>query len=181
VQDHYDLGPAARAEPALEVDRVSDLDWRHRTIRYVPSRLNLREFDELYAAIYARGNLLVLLDEAEDAAPVARVPPWLKKTVKQGRKRGITHLAATQRPRGVERSIINQAEHAFVFRMVDHDDLQTLSYRLGVSTRELADELGQLERHAYLRHTLGDEHVTVMPPLPADVVAFTRRHISNPG
>lgn len=181
VQDHYELGPDAREEDALEVERVRDIDWRRRTIRYVPSSLSGREFDDLYRAIYERGNLLVWLDEAEDAAPVGRVPPWLKKTVKQGRKRRITHLAATQRPHGVERSIRNQSEHAFVFKLVDDDDLNEISYRIGLNARRLAAELQALPDHGYLRHTIGERQIVAMPPLPASIIAYTRRHIVNPG
>lgn len=177
VNDHYRLGPAAIAEGALEVEDVRAIDWRYRTIRYVPRRLDRHEFDDLYAAIFARGRLFVWLDEAEDAAPVHAPPAWLRKTVKQGRKFLITHGAATQRPAGVERSIINQSEHAFVFRMVDPDDLATLGVRLGMRVRELADALAALPQHGYLRHTIGQRQIVAMPPLPLELVRATRRHI----
>ncbi len=181
VQDHYHLGPDAGAEgEAADVDRVSKIDWRVRTIRYVPRSLSGREFDELHHAIYSQGNLLVWCDEAEDVAPVHRTPRWVKKVVKQGRKRQITYLAASQRPHGVERSIINQSEHAFLFRMVDGDDILALSYRVGMSARELAGELGELEQHAFLYHELGVHEVRRMPPLPPDLIAQAERHVVIP-
>lgn len=185
VQDHYTFGPDARAEvpPPLEVDDPRELDWQHRTIRYVPRRPgDRREMDALYAAIYRRGNLLVVCDEAEDVAPSAGsgAPFYVRKAVKQGRKYRITHVACTQRPAGVDRSIINQAEHAFVFPMVDPDDLEALSYRLGMTSRELGRHLNALGRFEYLRHTLGAEQVLAMPALPAHVLGFTRRHVLNP-
>ncbi len=180
VQDHYHLGPAALAEGAVDTDRVSRIDWRVRTIRYVPRSFSAHEFDDLHRAIYSQGDLLVWCDEAEDVAPVHRTPRWVRKVVKQGRKRRITYLAATQRPHGVERSIVNQSEHAFVFRMVDADDLLALSYRLGLTVRELAAELNALERHAYLYHELGVDPVRRMPPLPANLVADAERHVVIP-
>lgn len=172
VQDWYGFGPAAG--PALEVDRVSDIDWRYRTIRYVPRFGSATEYDELFAAIFQRGNVFVWADELEDVAPSSEVRRWVRKTWKQGRKFNVTMAGATQRPVGVDRAAINQAEHAFVFPMVDSGDLRTLAPRLGMGTDELAGVLAGLPEHGYLRHTLGVPHVFAMPPLPPDEIAHTR-------
>lgn len=180
VQDHYELGPVALEEGAIDVDRVADIDWRARTIRYAPRTLSKREFDDLFAAIYHRGDLFVWCDELEDPLPAHGAPTYARKVVKQGRKKRITFGGATQRPHGVERSAINQAETAFVFRMVDEDDIATLSYRLGLTTRQLADALRALPQHGYLRHTIGEPNIVQMPPLPAHVLAATRRHVVIP-
>lgn len=189
VQDHYSFGPAALAEspPPLEVDDPRAIDWQHRTIRYVPrfpgaSPRGRREMDELHAAIYNRGDLLVACDEAEDVAPSqgAGAPPFVKKCIKQGRKRKITYGAATQRPAGVDRSVINQAEHGFLFPMVDPDDLQAISYRLGMTARELRRALEQLGSFEYLRHTIGRHDVLHMPALPPATIDYNRRHLVNP-
>lgn len=180
--DHYTLGPAALEEGALEADSPRDLDWRFRTIRYVPRRPgDLAEMDELYRAIYARGRVLVLADEVEEVAPVGRTPHGVKRVVKQGRKRLLTHLAATQRPYGVDPSIITEAEHVLVFRLLGVQDVSAVAPRLGMETNELARELAQLQQHSYLYAELGAEHVLRMPPLPAEKIALTRRHVVNPG
>lgn len=191
VQDHYVLGPVALAEdpPPLDgIDNPSEIDWRHRTIRYVPRRAgDRREMDRLHAAIYRRGDLFVACDEAEDVAPSqgGGSPFHVRKTLKQGRKYRITYGAATQRPVGVDRSVINQAEHAFVFPMVDGDDLRVVSYRLGMNVHELARALNQLGKYEYLRHDLGQTDqrgkpiVLHMPPLPPATIDFTRRHVVN--
>jgi hypothetical protein len=190
VQDHYLLGPDALAEdpPPLELDDPAKIDWRHRTIRYVPRRAgDRREMDRLHAAIYRRGRVFVACDEAEDVAPSqgGGSPPFVRKCLKQGRKVRLTYGAATQRPVGVDRSVINQAEHAFLFRMSDGDDLKVISYRLGMSVNELAAALNRLGKFEYLRHTKGhtDERgrpiVLHMPPLPAEVIDRTRRQVVN--
>lgn len=184
VQDHYTLGPDALVEePApLEVDDAADIDWRHRTIRYVPKRAgDLGELDRLHAAIFARGRVLVWCDEAEDVAPVHRVPVNVRRCVKQGRKHGLTYLAATQRPVGVERAVINQAEHAWIFRMYDPDDVETVAKRIGMPREELAGKLRSMGDHEFLWHVKGDPNIRHMPPLPADVIAATERHVINPG
>lgn len=180
VQDHYALGPDAGEESAVDVDRASAIDWRARTIRFVPRHGTPREYDELHRAVYSQGDLLVWCDEAEDVAPVHRTPRWVWKVVKQGRKRRITYLAASQRPHGVERSVVNQAEHVFLFRMVDADDVQVFTHRLGVSARELAGELASLPRHGFIYHELGAQP-RVMPPLPAELIARAERVVHIPG
>jgi hypothetical protein len=189
-QDHYLLGPDALAEdpPPLELDDPAKIDWRHRTIRYVPKRAgDRREMDRLHAAIFRHGRVFVACDEAEDVAPSqgGGSPTWVRKAYKQGRKVRLTMGAATQRPVGVDRAVINQAEHAFVFPMSDPDDLKVISYRLGLSVAQLSAALNQLGRFEYLRHTKGqrDERgrpvVLHMPALPPEVIARTRRHVIN--
>jgi hypothetical protein len=181
VNDGYELGPAAIAEGACVADHPREIDWRCRTIRYVPRTLAQREYDELYRHVWVVGDLLVWLDEAFGPTTEHVTPPWLKRVVTQGRKRRITHLAATQRPAGIERTIVNQSEHAFVFRMVDPDDIAAISYRGGaLRPRELADALAELPEHGFLYHTLGAREIRAMPPLPAKVVAATRRHVIIP-
>jgi hypothetical protein len=176
-QDHMILGPDALAEdpPPLDVDRPSDIDWRHRTIRYVPRRPgDRREMDALHAAIYRRGNLLVFVDETEDVAPSqgGGAPFHVRKCIKQGRKVRITYVAATQRP--------------LVFPMTDDDDLDVIRRRLGMNLNELSQTLNSLGDYEYLRHTLGHRGangrpvVLHMPPLPPEALAHTRRHLINP-
>ena len=190
VQDHYYFGPDALAEdpPPLEVDDPRAIDWRHRTIRYVPRRAgDRREMDRLHAAIFRRGRVFVAADELEDIAPSqgGGAPPFVRKCVKQGRKVRLTYGGATQRPVGVDRSIVNQAEHAFIFPMVDSDDLRIIAPRLGMTVHELHEALNRLGQYEYLRHTHGelDERgrpiVLAMPALPASTVEATRRHIVN--
>lgn len=190
VNDHLELGPDALAEePApLRVSDSSRIDWRHRTIHYVPHRGDRHEYNRLHAAIFRRGKLFVACDELEDVAPSvgAGAPVFVKKAAKQGRKYRITYGSATQRPVGVEPSFRNQAEHCFCFPISDRDDLHVIAIRFGMSVHELAHELAQLGPHEYLRHTKGerDEHgrplVLAMPALPPDVIAQTRRHVVNP-
>lgn len=180
VQDHYELGPGA-GEDAISVEKVSAIDWRARTIRFVPRRLTAAEFDELYRAIYAQGNVLVWLDEALGPTTAHSTPLWLRRVITQGRKRRITHMAATQRPHGIERTLVNQSEHAFVFRLVDPDDIQTMSYRLGMSARELATELGVLPQWGFLYHELGQREVQRFPPLPAGLIGEAQRVVVIPG
>jgi hypothetical protein len=189
VQDHYELGPAAISEGAVEARRPREIDWRARTIRYVPSTLRAREYDELYAQIFRRGssagsNLLVWLDETVGPTSAHSTPVNLRRVVTQGRKYRITHLAAAQRPAGIERTIVNQSEHAYIFLTSDPDDLDVLSVRLGIKVRELANawagDVDRLWQAGYLYHRLGATEIKKMPPLPASYVAEAERHVRIP-
>jgi hypothetical protein len=190
-QDHYEFGPVALEEkpPPLETSNTREIDWRHRTIRYVPARPgDRREMDRLYAAIFRRGNMLVCADELEDVAPSmgGGAPINVRRVLKQGRKVGITHGATTQRPVGIERAAINQANHLLAFPMVDSEDIRVISGRFGMTPDELADALNSLGQYEYLRVTLGDlderrrPNVLRMPALPPETIEFTRLHVVNP-
>jgi hypothetical protein len=191
VQDHYSFGPDAIAEdpPPLEVDDPRAIDWSHRTIRYIVRRPGDRvEMEALHHAIFRRGRIFVACDEAEDVAPSqgGGSPPHVRKCLKQGRKVAITYAAASQRPFGVDRSVLHQSEHAAVFPMSDRDDLNAIRGRLGMTVDELFEALNSLEQYEYLRHTKGSFDsegrplVIRMPALPADTIDFTRRHVINP-
>ncbi|HEY2936757.1 MAG TPA: hypothetical protein VGJ25_09155 [Gaiellaceae bacterium] len=190
VQDHYELGPAALAEqpPPLEVDDPREIDWQHRTIRYVPRRPgDRREMDALHHAIFQRGDMLVAADELEDIAPSqgGGPPPFVRKVLKQGRKIKVTFAGTSQRTAGIDLSARN-AEHACVFRLSEPDDLRAIAGRLGLSVYELHQALNALGEHEYLRHDKGvlDERgrplVIHMPALPAQAIEATRQHVINP-
>ncbi len=181
VTDACELGPAALTDERGHqvAEKVRDIDWRARTIHFIPRGQSDALYDDLYAAIFDRGSMCVLLDESQGPTSASRWPRWLRTTITQGRKRNILHLAATQEPMNVVPVIYSQAEHLFVFRLTGRqDELARLAPRLGLTWRDLASELEQLQPFAYLRHTIGpDEPIRRMPPLPADVVAETERHV----
>lgn len=189
VQDHYELGPDALAEKPepCDADRVRDIDWRARTIRYVP-RGTKRDYDDLYAAIYQRGRMMVLLDEAYGPTTAHQCPQWVRRVVTQGRKRQILHMAASQRPANILPELVSQSEHAFIFDVGGRsDDLDTIGSRLGLRGREVGELLASLERldldsdvTGYIRHDLGSPTLIRMPPLPADIIAATARVVINP-
>lgn len=181
VTDACELGPAATSDERghCVAERVRDIDWRARTIHFIPRAQSDRLYDDLYAAIFDRGNVCVWLDESQGPTTSNRWPRWLRATITQGRKRSIFHLAATQEPMNVVPVIYSQANHLFVFRLTGRrDELDALAGRLGLTWRDLAAELEDLPEYGYLRHSIGpNQPVRAMPPLPPDVVAATERHV----
>lgn len=181
VTDACELGPDAAGDERghCRAEKVSEIDWRARTIHFIPRGQSDALYNDLYAAIFDRGNLCVLLDESQGPTSASRWPRWLRATLTQGRKRSILHLAATQEPVNVVPAIYSQAEHLFVFALAGRrGDLAALEGRLGLDWRAIGDELDALPKYGYLRHSIGpSQPVRKLPPLPADVVAFTERHV----
>lgn len=182
VNDAYDLGPAALADPAgyCYAERLSEIDWRKRTIHFVPRAQGEQLYNDLYAAVYDRGDVLVWLDESYGPTSANRAPRWLRTVITQGRKRNIRHLAATQEPMNVLPVLYAQAEHLFLFQLTGRpDELRALAPRFGLSVDELADELEALPEFGYLRTSTRAKGVVFrMPPLPASLLERVHAHVA---
>jgi hypothetical protein len=205
--DAYTLGPDALADElgCQEVDDPKRIDWSVRTTRIVPPYVGRNErarqwMDDLYAAIWERaqhhgelGPLDVLLDESVGPTSGNYAPPHLELVITQGRKKMIRHSSAQQDPVGAYPQLLSQAQHAFIFLCgMRPDYLDAIGRRVGwtgaevgTALQELADEHGYLDNrgefkcHAYLRHRMGRREVNAFPPLPAEVISHTRRHVIN--
>lgn len=185
VNDDYELGPAALEEGASNVrGDPAALDWSQRTLRYVPGRLDPLEYEDLYRVVWERAcrghKLFVWLDECLGPTTESRCPMHLKLAITQGRKKELTHGGAGQRPVGIEKTIVNQAEHLFAFFTADRDDVDMLARRMSVQPAELAGALDSLDEHGYLYHRLGQPSITAFPPLPAERLQTIRRHVRMP-
>jgi hypothetical protein len=186
VNDDYDLGPDSEKD-GLVAHGPGELDWTARTIRYVPRSGSMKEWDRFYAAVWHHasnggGPLLVWLDETEgptSASPAAN-PQMLRKTIGQGRKKRITHLAAAQRPSGIYRPILNQSERAYFFQTEDRDDLDAIAFRLRLDARSLATLMDELDDHGFLYHRIGGGPIQREPPLTAEELAAIDRVLRMP-
>lgn len=186
VNDDYELAPAADelgGAATVSGDDLREALRSARTIRYVPATLEPEEYEQLYRLIWehARAGVpkYVWLDESEGPTTANRAPLHLRLTIKQGRKKDITHAAATLRPVDIEGAIVNQSEHAFVFRMTDAKDIALLARRLGLSPLDLTAALDQLPEHGFLYHRLG-QNVVAFPPLDEQRRALTAQHVVMP-
>lgn len=181
VTDACELGPDAIADERgyCRAEVVRDIDWRMRTVHFVPRAQSDRLYDDLYAAIFDRRDICVWLDEAYGPTTASRAPRWLGTVLRQGRKRNILHLAASQEPVNVLPVIYTQAEHLALFRLSGRpDELRALAPRFRLSADELAAELDRLPEHGFLRTSILDRMVRRKPPLPAQVIEHTRGHVT---
>lgn len=184
VNDAYTLGPVALQDPGgyCYAESLKEIDWRARTVHFVPRAQSEKTYNDLYAAIYDRGEMTVWLDESYGPTTSNKAPRWLRTVITQGRKRKIRHLAATQEPMNVLPVIYSQAEHVFLFRLTGRpDELARLAPRFGLTVQQLGDELAGLPDFGYLRaSTSAAGQVYRMPPLPASLLELTRRHVVFP-
>jgi hypothetical protein len=184
VNDAYEPGPDLLLEELggyCRAERLRDIDWRCRSVHYIPRRQSIEAYNDLYAAIWDRSRLCVWLDESFGPTTANKAPDYLRRVITQGRKRLIRHLACTQEPMNVLPVLYTQAEHVAVFHLTGRpDELARLAPRFGLTMAELADELGRLPEYAYLRSAAGAPSVYRMPPLPAAVIEATERTIYAP-
>lgn len=185
VNDDYELGPTSKEEGASLAREPGAIDWTKRTIRYVPSRLDQDEYEELYTAIWARVHdgrhpLLVWLDECEGPTTSNSSPLHLRLALGQGRKKKLTHLAASLRPVEIYGKIVSQSEHAFVFKTAEVKDIEPLARRMKIKQGELEVALEQLPEYGFLYHRVGAPQILSFPALDGDRVKLAGRHIRTP-
>lgn len=182
VNDACELGPASLAEQAggaCEAERVRDIDWRARTIRFVPRAQSEALYNDLYAAIFDRGRMCVWLDESYGPTSAHRQPRWLGAVTRQGRKRELLHLAATQEPVNVMPTLYSQAEHLMVFKLRGRgDELRALAPLMRMTADELSEELARLPEYGFLRSHVASHTVWAKPPLPLSAVEHVRQHVT---
>lgn len=120
----------ALAKSPRELDR---LGRRHERLQYRPDMdyQNPDDWERIYSWLYRRGNTYCYTDEAFDIHHYNRPPQSFRRCITSGRELGIGMLHATQRPRGIDRRILTEAERFFVFVLRDDDDRRFLSSRIG--------------------------------------------------
>jgi hypothetical protein len=92
---------------------------------------NPDDWEELYDWVFRGGNRMVYTDEIFDIHHWSRPPESFRRCITSGRELGIGMLHATQRPRGIDRRILSEAEHFFVFHLRDPDDQRFMRARIG--------------------------------------------------
>jgi energy-coupling factor transporter ATP-binding protein EcfA2 len=106
---------------------------RHSLIQYRPDmrHQNPDDWERVYDWIYRRGNTMVYTDEAADVHHYSRAPISYRRCITSGRELGIGMIHATQRPRGIDRRVMSEAERWAVFHIRDEDDRRFIKSRIG--------------------------------------------------
>lgn len=106
----------------------------------VPSTLtNKRDYEPYFANLYAKGNILIDIDEAGVMATESQFAPHLQACVVEGRSRGIGLLVCTQRVRRIPGFFRSEADHYFIFRLQNAGDRAALEEDTSVNWQEAAD------------------------------------------
>jgi len=138
-----------------------------RIIRWVPSdTADLDAYDEVYRwAFHYRYPGLVWVDEAGIVLPAHGGPPAGRTYLVQGRKRVLGHLACHTRPREIDRNLIAQAQHLFIFDMPNPDDQVHIADQAGVSRQTLTSMLRDLPEFGWLYFSQRDHQLVACDPI----------------
>lgn len=106
---------------------------RYERVQYRPEMAyqNPDDWERVYNWSYRRGNHFSYTDELFDVHAWSRPPQSLRRILTSGRELGIGFLGATQRPRGIDRRLLTEAERYYVFHLRDPDDQRFLAARIG--------------------------------------------------
>jgi hypothetical protein len=146
---------------------------RKRTsLRYVPdpgSPTYLADMDRALGMAYAKGNVLVWVDEVGELFPANRTPPYARRALQQGRHRNLSLVLAGPRPIDVDPLVMSQADLVYVFRLPNPNDKRRVADLIGWDPREFVAYVDQLETHAFLEYDAAAAELTIYPPLPPQV------------
>jgi hypothetical protein len=161
----YDLESVGFADPtAIPWDVASSL-------RFVPQVETMEEdINILYLAIMAHGFCWVWCDEVNEISTAHKTIIGMRKILLQGRKFQIGHAGVTPRPVDVNKSIITQSEHLFIFPLINPDDRNILARTAGIPLDEFEEAMANLEDFGYLWFNVRDRVLYSMPALPLEYV-----------
>ena len=142
-------------------------NWRQAaTARFVPrDPYDLDLYDALYRRIFAAGPRFVWCDEAGIVLPSTGAPAGARVLLTQGRKRSIGHMACHTRPRWVDRDLIAQAAHTFVFSTPSAQDRRALAENMGVDLATLERAHAHLPEYGFLWWDQRAKRLTICDPL----------------
>lgn len=135
--------------------------------RYIPAdTTDLEAFDELYRQVFDGGPRTVWMDEAPSVAPSGgRVQRHIMAVIRQGRSRGIGHIATTQRPVWVARELLSESEHVICFATHYPDDVRSLAGLMAIAPADLRAAMDQTSEHGFCWYAAREGIVQVCPPI----------------
>ena len=143
-------------------------DWRQAAVaRFVPDDPDdLQGYSDVYRWAYAQGRpRYIWCDEAGIVLPSSGGNPGGRKVLLAGRKIPIGHLGCHTRPRNMDRDLIAQASHVFVFRTPGAPDRRYLAENMGVDLGRFEAGHAALEDHGCLWWNTRAGTLTILDPL----------------
>jgi energy-coupling factor transporter ATP-binding protein EcfA2 len=142
-------------------------NWRQAaTARFVPTDpYDLDTYDALYRRLFTAGPRWIWCDEAGIVLPSTGAPAGARVLLTQGRKRSIGHLACHTRPRWVDRDLIAQAAHVFIFSTPSAQDRRSLAENMGLDLPTLERAHAGLPEYGFLWWNQRAKHLTICDPL----------------
>jgi hypothetical protein len=149
-------GSVTFSDPIRPTNRAGERWADAAHARFVPNDPDdLDAYQALYQRVFEDGRTRrrhwwVWCDEAEFVLPSTGKNRAGRKLLIQGRKLPTGHLACNPRPVNVDRNLIAQAAHVFVFSTPDRDDRAILAKNMGVPLEVFEDAHAQLVEYGFL-------------------------------
>lgn len=105
--------------------------------------------DLLARYAYARGNVALIVDEAALTLPEGQLPAGSKELSTSGRSRRAVFWVLCQRPANVDKTIISQCNHYFIFPLIQDQDKKAIAANIPLSIEKM--ESTPLYRFYYYR------------------------------
>jgi len=129
---------------------------RNRRFRVCFRPLEESDFELLCEVVQAKGNLLLVVEEASTYSGSLHVDPEFRKIISRNRHYGVDLVYTAQRIQDVSKKLTAQTDEFYLFRMVEPRDLDEIEKRFGVDIR---DEVERLPDHKFVRIVVGKGEV----------------------
>lgn len=98
------------------------------------------EYNRVYWYLFARRNTFIYTDEVFLIQRGLYIPDGMRACITAGRQRGIGMLHGAQRPAGIDRRLLTESEHFYVFELRSEDDRKRMAEMM---PRTVVDEPAQ--------------------------------------
>lgn len=167
--DSYATSPSetAIARPWRITDGVFNPDARVQI--YLPTFPAIKDpvLDRLFFSLLERGGVVLHIEDMSQVANESKSPIGLTALMTDGRAAEVVMLMLAQRPVGIPRNMVDQAENFAFFRLPDPDDRTRQMKIIGGGKRV---ELTILPKRYFWYLHEGDDQPTKFSPLPASQV-----------
>jgi len=162
----HDPATSSIAKPFRIMDGLFNPDAKCQI--YLPTFPAMADatLNRLFFALLERGGVVLHIEDMSQVANESKSPIGLTALMTDGRAAEVVMLMCAQRPVGIPRNMVDQAENFVFFRMPDIDDRTRASKILGdkrVETTILP------KRYFWYLHE-GDDYPTKFSPLPLSEV-----------
>lgn len=162
--DEFSMDPAKStiARPWKNTEGIFNPEAKVQV--YLPTFPALKDpiLDKLLFSLLDRGGVVCHIEDITQVANESASPTGLQALLTDGRAAEVVMLILAQRPVGIPRNMIDQAENFVFFRMPDIDDRTRASKILG---DKRVEQVILPKRYFWYLHE-GDDYPTKFSPLP---------------
>ena len=101
-------------------------EYRDIWPQYIPKTNKPEELAEVARYVFYKGNMILLVSEAELYLPNGSLPPDTLKLITQGRHRNTAVWADTRRIANLSKTMFSLSEHVICFRQFSKNDIRYL-------------------------------------------------------